>query len=35
MFGRKRKEVIRGWRGMHGDEVHDLYSSPKIIRFVK
>jgi len=30
MFGRKR-----GWRGMHGDEVHDLYSSPKIIRVGK
>jgi hypothetical protein len=35
MFGRKRKDVIRGWRGMHGDKVHDLYSSPKFIRVVK
>jgi hypothetical protein len=35
MLGHKRKEVIRGWRGMHGDEAHDLYSSPKIIRVVK
>jgi len=35
MFGRKRNEVTRGWRGMHGNEVRDLYSSPKIIRVVK
>jgi hypothetical protein len=34
-FGCKKKEVIRGWRGMHGDEVRDLYSSPTIIRVVK
>jgi hypothetical protein len=25
-FEPKRKEVTRGWRGLHNEELHDLYS---------
>jgi hypothetical protein len=34
-FGPKRGEVTGGWRKLHNEEVHDLYSSPSIIRIVK
>jgi hypothetical protein len=26
MFGLKRNEVIRGWRNLHNEELHNLYS---------
>jgi hypothetical protein len=32
VFGKKRDEVMGGWRKLHNEEVHDLYSSPVIIR---
>jgi hypothetical protein len=35
MFGPKRDEVTGGWRKLHIDELHDLYSSPNIIRMTK
>jgi hypothetical protein len=28
MFGRKRDELMAGWRKLHSKELHDLYSSP-------
>jgi hypothetical protein len=28
IFGPKRDEVTGGWRKLHNEEVHDLYSSP-------
>jgi hypothetical protein len=31
-FGPKRDEVTRGWRKLHNEELHNLYSSPSIIR---
>jgi hypothetical protein len=31
IFGPKRDEVIRGWRKLHQEELHNLYSSPCII----
>jgi hypothetical protein len=34
IFGPKRVEVTGGWRKLH-DELHDLYSSPSIIRIMK
>jgi hypothetical protein len=34
-FGPKRDEVSRGWRKLHDEELHDLYSSPSIIRIIK
>jgi hypothetical protein len=27
--------VTGGWRKLHNEELHDLYSSPSIIRIVK
>jgi hypothetical protein len=34
IFGKKRDEVIEGWRGLHNEELHNLYSSPSIIRMI-
>jgi hypothetical protein len=34
-FGAKRDEVTGGWRKLHNEELHDLYSSPSIIRIIK
>jgi hypothetical protein len=34
MFGLKRAEVAC-WRKLHNDELHNLYSSPGIIRMMK
>jgi hypothetical protein len=30
-----REEVARGWRGLHNEELHNLYTSPDIIRVIK
>jgi hypothetical protein len=35
IFGPKRDEVTGEWRKMHSKELHDLYSSPSIIRIIK
>jgi hypothetical protein len=35
IFGPKRVEVTVEWRKLHNKELHDLYSSPSIIRIVK
>jgi hypothetical protein len=35
IFGPKRDGVIGGWRKLHNKELHDLYSSPSIIRIIK
>jgi hypothetical protein len=35
IFGPKRNEVNGGWRKLHNDELHNLYSSPSIIRIMK
>jgi hypothetical protein len=34
-FGQKRVEVTGGWRKLHNEELHNLYSSPNIIRMMK
>jgi hypothetical protein len=31
----KRDEVRGGWRNLHNEELHNLYSSPSIIRMIK
>jgi hypothetical protein len=35
IFGPKRDEVGEGWRKLHNQELHNLYSSPSIIRIIK
>jgi hypothetical protein len=35
IFGPKRDEVTGGWRTLHNEELHNLYSSPSIIRMIK
>jgi hypothetical protein len=34
-FGPKRDEVTRDWRKLHNEGLHNLYSSPNIIRMIK
>jgi hypothetical protein len=35
IFELKRDEVMVGWRKLHNEEPHNLYSSPSIIRIIK
>jgi hypothetical protein len=35
IFGPKRDEVTRGWRKLHNEELHNLYSSLSVIRMIK
>jgi hypothetical protein len=35
IFGPKRNEVTGGWRKLHNEELHGLYSSPSIVRLIK
>jgi hypothetical protein len=34
IFGPKRDEVTGGWRKLHNEQLHNLYSSPSIIRMI-
>jgi hypothetical protein len=35
IFGPKRYEVTGGWRRLHNEELHGLYSSPSIVSVIK
>jgi hypothetical protein len=35
IFGPKRVEVTGGWRKLHNEELHNLYSLRNIIRMIK
>jgi hypothetical protein len=35
IFGPKRNELTGGWRKLHNEQLHNLYSSPSIIRIIK
>jgi hypothetical protein len=35
IFGPKRDEVTGDWRKLHNEELHNVYSSPNIIRMIK
>jgi hypothetical protein len=35
IFGPRRDEVTADWRKLHNEELHNLYSSPNIIRMIK
>jgi hypothetical protein len=34
IFGPKRDDVTGGWIKLHNDRLHDMYSSPGIIRII-
>jgi hypothetical protein len=34
IFGPKRDRGTGGWRQLHNEELHNLYSSPSIIRII-
>jgi hypothetical protein len=34
IFGPKKDEETGGWRKLHNEELHNLYSSPSIIRII-
>jgi hypothetical protein len=35
MFRNTVVEIIGGWRKLHNEELHNLYSSPGVIRVIK
>jgi hypothetical protein len=35
IFGQKRDEMTGGWRKLHNEKFHNLYSSPSIIRIIR
>jgi hypothetical protein len=35
IFGPRKDEVTGDWRKLHNEELHNLYSSPNIIRIIK
>jgi hypothetical protein len=35
LFGPKKAKVTGGWRKLHNEELHDLYSLPSVIRIIK
>jgi hypothetical protein len=35
VFGPKREKVPGGWRTLHKGELHNLYTSPNIVRVIK
>jgi hypothetical protein len=35
IFGPKRDGVTGGWRKLHNEDLHNLYTSPSIIRIIK
>jgi hypothetical protein len=34
IFGLKKEKVIGGWRNLHNEELHNLYSLPNVIRTI-
>jgi hypothetical protein len=34
IFGAKRGEVVGSWRRLHNEELHNLYTSPNVIRVI-
>jgi hypothetical protein len=35
IFGKERNEVTEVWRKVHNEELHELHSSPSIVRILK
>jgi len=35
IYGPKRAEITAEWRRLHNEKLHELYSSPNIVRVIK
>jgi hypothetical protein len=35
IFAPKREKVVGGWRRLHNEELHNLYTSPNIVKVIK
>jgi hypothetical protein len=35
IFGSKWDEMIEGWRKLHDEELHNMYTSPSITRIIR
>jgi hypothetical protein len=35
VLGLKRDDVTGGWRKLHNEELHNLYTSPSVIRMIE
>jgi hypothetical protein len=35
IFGPKRDEMMGGWRKLHNEKLHNIYSSPSITRMIE
>jgi hypothetical protein len=35
IFGPKREDIAESWRRLHNEELHNLYTSPNVIRVMK
>jgi hypothetical protein len=35
VFGPKRELVVGGWRGLHDEKLHNLYTPPNVIMLIK
>jgi hypothetical protein len=35
IFGPRMERVMGGWRRLHNEELHNLYTSPNVIRVIK
>jgi hypothetical protein len=35
IFGPKKNEVVGGWRKLLNEELHNLYSSPDIVKLIR
>jgi hypothetical protein len=35
ILGPKRDEMVGGWKKLHNEELHNLYSSPNIFTIIK
>jgi hypothetical protein len=34
IFGPKREGVVRGWRRLHNEGLHNVYASPNVIKAI-
>jgi len=35
IFGPMTEQVVRGWRRLDNEEIHNLYASPNMIKVIK